>query len=55
MTLLKFFLVELKMFKRCSAFRVIPGIAQEHAADVPEDSANGRQSRFSLCAVNREV
>jgi len=31
------------MLERRSAFRVVPGVGEQHTADIPENGANGRQ------------
>jgi hypothetical protein len=39
------FLIELKVLERGGAFGPVPGIGQQYTAHIPEDCANGWQSR----------
>ena len=43
MTIMEFFLVEVKVLERGGAFRAVPGIVEQHSSDIPEQGANGRQ------------
>ena len=47
MPVMEFFLLEVKMLERRSALRMVPCIAEQHTADVPENGANGRQGSSS--------
>jgi hypothetical protein len=42
----KFLLVEMKVGQSLGAFRVVPGIGEQHSADIPKEGANGRQEKF---------
>jgi hypothetical protein len=44
---MEFFLVEVKMLERRRTLRMVPCIAEQHTADVPENGANGRQESSS--------
>ena len=46
MTVVKLFLVEVEMLERFRAFGVIPGVGQQHAADIPKNCADSLTRSF---------
>ena len=48
------FIIQTELFESLLALLVVPGVAEQHAADVPEKSADSWQSRSSEAAIGHE-
>jgi hypothetical protein len=41
--------VQLKLDERAVPFRVVPGVGQQHSADIPEESSNFSHDEIARC------